>query len=114
MATDWPHRRLALIPADTVARIVLALTGQGAAIGGTFRVQSPHKKTHGELARTLNKLSYFVRLVVLERFAETVVALGAHAALAEDGGRMLPMLEALAGRCGSTTPAPTVGSTGSV
>jgi amino acid adenylation domain-containing protein/thioester reductase-like protein len=98
VATDWPHRRLALIPADVMASMVLTLTGQDAATGRTCHVQSPHETTHGELARMLGELGYPIRLIQPERFADTVVALGADPAHAEDVGRMLPMLEAPAGR----------------
>jgi amino acid adenylation domain-containing protein/thioester reductase-like protein len=98
VATDWPDRRITLIPADAMAAIVLTLTGQRTALGGTFHVQSPHAMTHGELARTLTGLGYPIRLVATEKFADTVVALGTDPRRAEDVGRMLPMLEPPAGR----------------
>lgn len=97
VATDWPGRRIALVPADSMAGMVLILTGQQSAQGATFHLQSPHPMTHGELARTLNGLGHQVRLVAPERFAETVLALGADPRLSEDVGRMLPMLESPAG-----------------
>ena len=80
------------------AGILFALTGQQAAQGATFHIQTPHTMSHGELARILAELDHPVRLVAPEHFAQTVVSLGADPRLTEDVGRMLPMLEPPAGR----------------
>jgi thioester reductase-like protein len=98
VATDWPDRHISLIPADAMARVLFALSGQPAAEGATFHVQTPHAMTHGELVRILVELGHPIRLMDQERFAETVLAMGSDPSLAEDVGRMLPTLEARGGR----------------
>ncbi|WP_304452764.1 non-ribosomal peptide synthetase [Nocardiopsis sp. YSL2] len=98
IATDWPDRRFQLIPADTMARMVLALSGQTAARGRTFHIQSPHALTHGELARLANTLGYGIRLVPPDAFADSVMAAGAATGLDEEVGRLLPMLDRRRGR----------------
>ncbi len=98
VATDWPDRHISLIPADTMSGLLFALSGQQAAEGRTFHVQTPHHLTHGELVRTLVELGYPIRLLDEERFAATVVALGSDLSLTEDVGRMLPTLEPRVGR----------------
>ncbi|MGW4213445.1 amino acid adenylation domain-containing protein [Lentzea sp. NPDC004789] len=98
VGTDWPDRRLSLIPADAMADVLFALSGREAAEGATFHVQTPHSITHGDLARTLIELGHQVRLVEPERFAEAVLGRGDDPDLAEDVGRMLPMIEPRTGR----------------
>ncbi|WP_158070449.1 SDR family oxidoreductase [Nocardiopsis sp. CNR-923] len=99
IATDWPDRGFRLIPADTMARAILALSGQQAARGRTFHLQSPHRLSHGELVRRVNDLGYGIRLVAPEDFADRVMAIGERTGLDEEVGRLLPMIDR-----GASTP----------
>src|ERR1019366_8343631 len=98
LACDWPGRSFALIPADLLARALLALGSESSAAGQTFHLQTPHTLSHGEVVRRLLAFGYSVRLVDPEQFGDLLAEYGGIRRYATAVGRLLPTVDRAPGR----------------
>ncbi|MFI9811767.1 non-ribosomal peptide synthetase [Saccharothrix variisporea] len=97
IAADLPGRSFRLLPADVLARVVLALAGDRRAGGRTFHLESPHRLGHHDLVRVLQAVGYAVRVVGPDDLAAVLARLAADPRHTEDVGRMLPAVDRAAG-----------------
>ncbi|MEO1056717.1 MAG: amino acid adenylation domain-containing protein [Actinomycetota bacterium] len=101
VAADWPGRRLGLVPVDRMARAVLLLSGQDAAQGMAFHLDSPHKVTYGDLHDALIALGYEIDIQDADTAVERILALADDEVASEEVGRVLPLILP---RQGTATP----------
>jgi thioester reductase-like protein len=98
VAAAWPDRAFRLIPADVLARLILALATGADSDRRTFHLRSVHALPHIEVLGVLQDAGHPITVLDPEHYAARITELAADPRHAEGVGRALPQIDRPPGR----------------